>query len=173
MVHRTCFLFACALALTGCESGAVDIDASSADTGRDARDDAAVPDLDAAVEDDGGGSTDVGQDTPVSDVGEDSWVPAPADCVLYPQAGCDPGLACYPVGHEGSQCVRPTASRAQPGEPCDFTNDCVPGSFCPWSAEDAGVWTCEEVCVVADPHCPVCVTVAFYRLPPGFGVCRR
>jgi hypothetical protein len=180
MVHRTSFLFACALTLTGCEGGAVDVDASAFDTGRDAHDeDAAVPDLDAAVpdldaaEDDGGVSTDVGQDVPASDVGEDSWVPHPVECVLYPQSGCEPGLACYPAGHEGTQCVRPTAARAQPGEPCDFGNDCDMGGFCPWTLGDAGVRTCEEFCAVADSHCPTCVVVPEYRLVPGFGVCRR
>jgi len=162
--------------VSGCDDGGVVL----VDAGRDAVEldarglDAPIvsdaldvpPDPDAA-------ESDAGEDAHVEpfDVGEDSWVPHPVECVLYPQAGCDPGLGCYPAGHEGSQCVRPTAASAAPGDPCGFTNDCVPGSFCDWLGA-RGERTCLAICALGGSRCATCVDAPEYRLADGFGVCR-
>lgn len=65
----------------------------------------------------------------------------PAACDIFKQEGCEAGKGCYMVSANGVTagvaCV--SAGIVEVGEPCQFGNDCLPGSLCTNG-------TCQEVC---------------------------
>ena len=173
-------LVSCAALLVGLFVASCDASVPEVDAGSDASEleeldaadgiDAAAAEADAAPSDVGPDGAEAEDASDPADVGEDSWVPHAVECDLYPQARCAEGLGCYPAGHEGSQCARPTAAQGSPGDACEYTNDCAPGSFCGNRTSDRA--TCEAICPLDGSRCATCVEIPGYRLVPGFGVCR-
>jgi hypothetical protein len=97
----------------------------------------------------------------------------PAACDIFNQTGCPAGKGCYMVNVNGVTagvgCV--SAGVLPPGEPCEFGNDCSPGSLC-----TNGI--CQEVCNAKEDAPPEtscaekCVNVAtFTPAEWGIGAC--
>jgi hypothetical protein len=93
----------------------------------------------------------LGEDNP--DIGACS---ASSGCDVVSQTGCDSGEGCYvrttTEGELTGDCatvVLPEGETGEPGSPCDFINNCIPGTMCSQPTLDdggAGASVCQELC---------------------------